>query len=527
MTVFSLIIAIVAKPLVLLAGIFFQQRVDAANSASANYLYAFVCVCCLPVIAIVGLFGGVVHIPLATGAFSQAALLDVLQTSWGMAVVSVYSVGFFIVVFYRALGIYALRVQQRHYTPAASDVQDWVNRVADTMQIKKTLRVWVSPQRHSPYVWGVTRHHLVIPSQLLALDRDGLLPLLLHELSHVKRNDWLKAQIVLLIAALFWFLPPVWWLYRRTHDLAEQACDDRVVDMCDQYPEYAELLVQLATTPNNAIHSLPASNAINGSRYYGSRYFGSRYYQRVLRLFDRYQNRETMPAREVWLTAAILTLWVTPLLAVNFTRPIHEPTSSQYIEVLIASEKIEPHSQQKVHETVRYYLPQKPLPVADVALPAAAFETQRLPQHYQEMETLAVVASPVTMDKPAISSTAGVSVQGYLPKQWFTPRYPARAIRKGVEGEVHVTFSIDAQGRVKNARVTQAEPAGYFENAVMAALVDYQFVPSYVNGEPVVVHGVAETFLFRLQSHDDAQPVANTSDIAGSSIIGASTGPPD
>jgi TonB family protein len=50
------------------------------------------------------------------------------------------------------------------------------------------------------------------------------------------------------------------------------------------------------------------------------------------------------------------------------------------------------------------------------------------------------------------------------------PRYPAQALRDGIQGEVQVEFEVDATGVVRNPRVLQADPPGVFDEAALAAV---------------------------------------------------------
>jgi protein TonB len=57
------------------------------------------------------------------------------------------------------------------------------------------------------------------------------------------------------------------------------------------------------------------------------------------------------------------------------------------------------------------------------------------------------------------------------------PRYPVIAMSRKIEGEVEVAFTILPDGRVSNARVTRAKPAGVFDRAALSAVEGYLFAP--------------------------------------------------
>jgi protein TonB len=63
----------------------------------------------------------------------------------------------------------------------------------------------------------------------------------------------------------------------------------------------------------------------------------------------------------------------------------------------------------------------------------------------------------------------------------FTPVYPFDAQRRGIEGKVVIRFVVDENGQVQDPEVIEAEPAGVFEQAALAAIVKYKFDPAVVN----------------------------------------------
>ena len=60
------------------------------------------------------------------------------------------------------------------------------------------------------------------------------------------------------------------------------------------------------------------------------------------------------------------------------------------------------------------------------------------------------------------------------------PKYPSRARRRGIEGEVVVAFQVQANGRVKrnSIRVVSAKPQKTFDKAVISAVSRWRFAPS-------------------------------------------------
>ena len=61
-----------------------------------------------------------------------------------------------------------------------------------------------------------------------------------HELAHWRRRDNLTAAVHMLVEAVFWFHPLVWWIGARLVEERERACDEAVVRAGHDGRTYAE-----------------------------------------------------------------------------------------------------------------------------------------------------------------------------------------------------------------------------------------------------------------------------------------------
>ena len=65
-----------------------------------------------------------------------------------------------------------------------------------------------------------------------------------------------------------------------------------------------------------------------------------------------------------------------------------------------------------------------------------------------------------------------------------TPTWPASA-EQGVEGWVHLTFTVMPDGTVSDVEVSDANPAGVFDESAVQALSQWRFEPVERNGEKI------------------------------------------
>jgi len=78
------------------------------------------------------------------------------------------------------------------------------------------------------------------------LTEEELETVAIHELTHIRRRDPLTLTIVSFVRAVFFFHPLLWIASRQVSHLAEQSCDDAVIDHTEEPLLYAKLLVRLA-----------------------------------------------------------------------------------------------------------------------------------------------------------------------------------------------------------------------------------------------------------------------------------------
>ena len=98
-----------------------------------------------------------------------------------------------------------------------------------------------APGLMEPGVVGWRRPVLLVPQGI----EDLLTPrqldaVIAHELCHVRRRDNLMSTIHMVVEAVFWFHPLVWWIGARLIEERERACDEEVLRLGGDPQIYAE-----------------------------------------------------------------------------------------------------------------------------------------------------------------------------------------------------------------------------------------------------------------------------------------------
>ena len=90
------------------------------------------------------------------------------------------------------------------------------------------------------------------------------------------------------------------------------------------------------------------------------------------------------------------------------------------------------------------------------------------------------------------------SNQQAMPLYRVEPRYPAKALKRGAEGFVVMSFTIDETGRPTDIQVTEAKPRRMFEREAMRALKKWKYQPKVIDGKAIAQVGQTVRLEFKL-----------------------------
>jgi len=140
----------------------------------------------------------------------------------------------------------AARLSRRGRILDNPEWQTLLGEVSRTLGLQRKIKLLAASGSVMPFTWGAWRPAVVFPesAEQWPLARRRLV--LLHELGHVKRHDWLTQTLGALACALYWFNPLAWLAARQLRLEREQACDDLVL-RCGSAPnDYARELLEIA-----------------------------------------------------------------------------------------------------------------------------------------------------------------------------------------------------------------------------------------------------------------------------------------
>jgi beta-lactamase regulating signal transducer with metallopeptidase domain len=141
------------------------------------------------------------------------------------------------------------RVQKLKHIDVEPAPKEWCDaaiQLCACMGITRAVGVLKSACVTVPTVIGWISPVVLIPAgAFTGLSPDQLRDVLVHELAHVKRRDYLINLLQVVAETLLFFHPAVWWVSRIIREERENCCDDAVVAMSEDHLAYAKALVRL------------------------------------------------------------------------------------------------------------------------------------------------------------------------------------------------------------------------------------------------------------------------------------------
>ncbi len=180
-------------------------------------------------------------------------------------------------------------------------------RLCKRLGLTRNVSLRISQHVQSPLAVGIVRSLIILPaSALMALSPEQLEAVLVHELAHVRRRDYLWNLVQTTVETLFFFHPAVWWLGRRLRQQRELCCDDVAVQSCADPLIYATALLRLEERRRQP---LSLAMALDGHRPSGLRL-------RIARILGESGGENGLRELAPLPVAAILTVVLLALLTV-------------------------------------------------------------------------------------------------------------------------------------------------------------------------------------------------------------------
>jgi beta-lactamase regulating signal transducer with metallopeptidase domain len=145
-----------------------------------------------------------------------------------------------------------------------AELRLFVGQTARRMGIKKEVRVWFSHLVEGPVTLGSFKPVILIPlATICNLSTQQVEALVLHELAHIRKQDYLLHLWIAALEVLFFFNPFARLLIRSIQKEREHRCDDMVLQFRYDAHVYVSALMTLARGERGIPRLVLAANGNN------------------------------------------------------------------------------------------------------------------------------------------------------------------------------------------------------------------------------------------------------------------------
>jgi GWxTD domain-containing protein len=240
------------------------------------------------------------------------------------------------VAFFYARGLAAWfaarRLRQRGICAPPPAWQGRLAQLGARMRLSRPVRLLESCFTDAPVLVGYLRPVILMPLGCLAnLPAGQIECILIHELAHIRRHDYLVNLLQGFVEGLLFYHPAVWWASRMAREERENCCDDAVVELTGDARVYA---ATLAALEHRRALAFEAAVAVTGGSLM----------KRIRRLLT--QPQPAQPSAAPAFAAGLLLVAFTAALAAWPARPpARLPIPSVALEArLLESQTLEPQS---------------------------------------------------------------------------------------------------------------------------------------------------------------------------------------
>jgi TonB family protein len=384
-------------------------------------------------------------------------------------------------------------------------------KLADRLQPGRQISLCESDRINVPVTFGALKPVIVLPP---GTDHNDLEMILMHELTHIRRGDYLWMWTEQMIRALFIFHPLVHVMARKLEHYREICCD-------------AEVLTNNTslTTKGYALALVKYLQPERGLDLTAGMAKPSNIKERIS-VMNQHRKTTITGRRIAGIILGFILLAGTSLFMAcsdNIKGLGDEPSetvSSQDFESVSTQDLLTEHKElrNKVAAHIRENTMGTDISAADAIamnpeITVVAKRLNAITTVLRERDALPadMMAAMDTADSATGDDTDVFAAVEQMPEMiggqmafYDALRYPETARRAGIQGRVIIQFVVDEDGSVINPRVLRGIGGGADEAAV-EAITQMKFTPGTQLGQPVKVR-MTQPVVFRLQETAADQP---------------------
>ena len=434
--------------------------------------------------------------PAHRGLYSWALLI------WGTGMVIVYTRLFVGLLRLRRTARKSNRIEQ-------SEWNDLLSELAGRVGVSRTVTLLKSDHASMPVTWGIRRPVLLLPKNADEWSIERRRIVLLHELAHVARQDWLTQLLAQIACGVYWFHPLAWIAAGHLRKESERACDDQVLSLGTNPSDYGGHLVELARSLRSPKQTWSVAIAMARS---------SDLERRVMAVLDPKRYRQALARSTVKLAALAVVVVILPLAALQgsaekktgtISGKVYDPSGAVIPAAVVTVTNLETQDKLTLRTSDAGEFEFQAIRAGSYLIEVSAakfgsFQGRSQPLNAGKNWRMDVILQPglvvesvvVTAESPQTGPATPrrvprrIRVGGHVLAAKLLslekPNYPEDAKKLGKEGTVFLNAVISGEGKVVSLRVVN-EPDPQLAKAALDAVKLWRYRPTLLNGEPVEV----------------------------------------
>ena len=171
-------------------------------------------------------------------------VLSKLKPLFGLTALLVWIVGSAFLFVRIVFGLYGTsRLTQEGQNMQDSLWRRLLNRFLEAVSLRRKINLMSHGKTMVPLTWGVIKPIVMMPAESENWSENQRSTALYHELSHIKRGDYLVMMLARISRAIYWFNPLSWIVLGMIKREQEKACDELVLKAGIKPSTYAENLL--------------------------------------------------------------------------------------------------------------------------------------------------------------------------------------------------------------------------------------------------------------------------------------------
>ena len=114
------------------------------------------------------------------------------------------------------------------------------------MSVQTPIKIIHSDELKMPFNFGWKKAFIFLPEESKHWENEKLKTVVLHEMGHIRQNDFITNVFSQLIKAIYWWHPLIWWTAKEMRLECERSCDELVLKNGVSNIDYAQHLVDIA-----------------------------------------------------------------------------------------------------------------------------------------------------------------------------------------------------------------------------------------------------------------------------------------